>query len=113
MMAAENEDNHDRFLRKNQALSRAYEISRKDKVKDKVVRGEQKPVVTLCYRCKKERPTMKYHIAETGRAEGAVSVSNEYVPLCEECAPKKKKSADELSPKQISSLLRGARHGRI
>jgi hypothetical protein len=112
-MAAENEDNHDRFLRKNLALSRAYEISRKDKVKEKVVRGEQQPVVTICYRCKKERPCLKYHITETGRHEGAVSVSNEYVPLCEECAPKKKKSADELSPKQISSLLRGAKHGRF
>ena len=110
---ADNEDNHDRFLRKNQALSRAYEISRKDKVKDKVVRGEQVAVMTICYRCKKERLCLKHHIAETGRAEGAVSVSNEYVPLCEECAPKRKKSADELSPKQINSLLRGARHGRI
>jgi len=110
---AESEDNHDRFLRKNQALSRAYEISRKDKVKEKIVRGEQAPVVTICYRCKKERPTLKHHIAETGRSEGAVSVSNEYVPLCEECAPKRKKSAEELSPKQILSLLRGARRGRI
>ena len=113
MMAADNDDNHDRFLRKNQSLSRAYEISKKDKVKDKIVRGEQQPVLTICYRCKKERPCLKYHITETGRAEGAVSVSNEYVPLCEECAPKKKKSADELSAKQISSLLRGARHGRV
>jgi hypothetical protein len=50
---------------------------------------------------------------ETGRAEGAVSVSNEYVPLCEECAPKKKKDAAELNPKQVKSLLRGAMKGRI
>ena len=113
MMVPENEDNHDRFLRKNQALSRAYEISRKDRVKEKIVRGEQLPVLMICYRCKKERPCLKHHIAETGRAEGAVSVSNEYVPLCEECAPKRKKSANELSPKQITSLLRGAIHGRI
>ncbi len=110
---AEAEDQHDRFLRKNQAMSRAYEISRKDKIKDKIVRGEQKPVITICYRCKKERFCMKYHIAETGRAEGAVSVLNEYVPLCEECSPKRKKNAAELSPKQIHALLRGAMHGRI
>ena len=109
----EAEDSHDRFLRKNQALSRAYEISRKDKVKEKISRGEQKPVLAICYRCKKERPCMKYHIAETGRSEGAVSVSNEYVPLCEECSPKRKKSPNELSPKQISALLRGAIRGRI
>jgi hypothetical protein len=40
-------------------------------------------------------------------------VSNEYVPLCEDCAPKRKKNAAELSPKQISSLLRGAMKGRL
>jgi len=113
MMAPDNEDNHDRFLRKNQSLSRAYEISRKDKVKDKVTKGEQKPVLAICYRCKKEKLCLKYHIAETGRHEGAVSVSNEYVPLCEEDAPKRKKNPDELSAKQIASLLRGARHGKI
>ncbi len=113
MMAADTEDNHDRFLRKNLALSRAYEISRKDKVKEKIVRGEQKPVMAICYRCKKERLCLKFHIAETGRAEGAVSVSNEYVPLCEEDAPKHKKNPNELSPKQITAMLRGARHGRL
>jgi hypothetical protein len=107
------EDNHARFLRKNQALSKAYEISKKDKFKDKLVKGEIKPELVACYRCKKIRPCLKFSIMETGRAEGAVSVSNEYVPLCEECAPKKKKDPNELNSKQISSLLRGARKGRI
>jgi len=110
---AEAGDSHDRYLRKSQALSRAFEISRKDKVKEKIVRGEQQPVLTACYRCSKVRPTLKYPITETGRAEGVVSVSNEFVPLCEECAPKKKKSADELSPKQVQALLRSARRGRL
>ncbi len=107
------DDNHDRFLRKNQALSKAYEIQKKDTYKDKMVKGEVKPIVGACYRCKKERPCLKYSVMETGRAEGAVSVSNEYVPLCEECAPKKRKIENELSKKQITSLLRGARNGRI
>jgi len=107
------DDNHSRFLRKNLALSKAYEIERKDKFKTKMVKGEVKPETVACYRCKKIRPCLKYSIMETGRAEGAVSVSNEYVPLCEECAPKKKKDVNELSPKQINSLLRGARHGRL
>jgi hypothetical protein len=110
---AEDQDQHDRFLRKNQSLSRAYEISRKDKVKDKSSGVERLPVVAACYRCKQEKPTLKYHITETGRSEGAVSVSNEYVPLCEDCAPKRKKNAQELSQKQISSLLRGAMKGRL
>ena len=106
-------DYHDRFLRKNQALSKAYEIQKKDRFKEKVVKGEIKPETVACYRCKKIRPCLKFSIMETGRAEGAVSVSNEYVPLCEECAPKKKNDAAELNPQQVKSLLRGAMKGRI
>ena len=106
-------DQHDRFLRKNQALSKAYEIQKKDKFKEKVVKGEIKPETVACYRCKKIRPCLKFSIMETGRAEGAVSVSNEYVPLCEECAPKKKKNPLELNQQQVKSLLKGARKGRI
>lgn len=108
-----NEDQHDRFLRKNQSLAKAYDIQKKDKVKEKVIKGEQKPETVACYRCKKVRPCLKFSIMETGRAEGAVSVSNEYVPLCEECAPKKKKIENELNPKQVQALLRSARKGRI
>ena len=107
------EDSHERFLRKNLALSKAYEIDKKDKFKDKVVKGEVKPETVACYRCKKIRPCLKHSIMETGKSEGAVSVSNEYVPLCEECAPKRKKNPLELNSKQISSLLRGAKKGRI
>jgi hypothetical protein len=110
---AEDQDLHDRFLRKNQSLSRAYEISRKDKTKERAAGGERVPVLAVCHRCKQEKPTLKYHVTETGRHEGAVSVSNEYVPLCEECAPKRKKREQELTPKQISSLLRGAMKGRL
>lgn len=110
---AEDQDLHDRFLRKNNSLSRAYEISRKDKVKEKAAGGERVPVLATCHRCKQEKLTLKFHITETGRHEGAVSVSNEYVPLCEDCAPKRKKVENELSKKQISSLLRGAMKGRL
>ena len=107
------EDSHERFLRKNLALSKAYEIDKKDKFKEKVVKGEIKPETVACYRCKKIRPCLKYSIMETGKAEGAVSVSNEYVPLCDECKPVRKKNPSELNPNQIKSLLRGARKGRI
>ena len=107
------EDQHSRFLRKSLTLAKAYNIEKKDKFKEKVVKGEIKPETVVCYRCKKVRPCLKFSIMETGRAEGAVSVSNEYVPLCEECAPKKKKVENELNPKQVQALLRSARKGRI
>ncbi len=110
---ADDNSNHDRYLRKAQSLSRAFELSRKDKVKEKITRGEQQPVMVACYRCSKVRLCLKHPITETGRAEGAVSVSNEFVPLCEECAPKRKKSQDELTPKQVQALLRSARRGRL
>jgi hypothetical protein len=110
---AEDQDLHDRFLRKNQSLSRAYEISRKDKTKEKTVSGERVPVLAICHRCKQEKLTLKYHVTETGRHEGAVSVSNEYVPLCVDCAPKPRKKEQEMTSKQISSLLRGAMKGRL
>ena len=56
---------------------------------------------------------MKYSIMETGREDGVVSVSKEYVPLCDECSPKKKKVDTAPSKGQIKSLLRGARRGRL
>jgi hypothetical protein len=112
-MADERGDLHDRFLRKNQALSRAYEISKKDNIKEKQDKGEILPEMVACYRCKTIKPCRKHHITETGRHEGAVSVGHEVVFMCEDCAPKRKKSPDELSKKQIASLLRGAKRGRI
>ncbi len=68
------DDNHSRFLRKNLALSKAYEIEKKDKFKDKSARGEIKPDTVACDRCKKHRPCLKFGNMETGPAEGAVSV---------------------------------------
>lgn len=109
----ESEEDHDRFLRKNQALSRAWEIDRKDRYKEKVAKGEAKAEDTACYKCKKVRPCLKYPMLETGWHEGAVSVSNELVFLCEECSPKRKKGQNQMTQKQIKSMLRGARRGRI
>ena len=110
---AEEEDQHDRYLRKNQALSRAYEMERKSRYKEKMDKGEIKAQVVACYRCKKERPCKKYSIMETGKHEGVVSISNEFVPLCDECAPRRDKRKTDLSQKQIKSMLRGARRGRL
>ena len=106
-------DEYDRYLRKNLALSRAYDIERKDKLRAKQSKGELKPILTTCYRCKKEALCLPYQITETGRFEGVVSVSKEMVQLCEDCAPKRRKGATEMSKKQINALLRGAKKGRM
>ena len=109
----DNKEEHDRYLRKNLALSRAYDIERKDKLKQKQEKGEIKPIMTTCHRCKQEKPCMPFTIMETGHFEGVTSVSKELVQLCEDCYPRKKKQAAEMSKKQIKSLLRGAKKGRI
>ncbi len=109
------EENHDRFTRKNASLSRAWELEKKDKYKEKLAKGEIKPETVACYKCKKLRPCLKYTIMETtsGKFEGVVSVSNEMVPLCEECSPRKMRKENQLDSKQIKSLLKGAKRGRL
>ena len=109
----ENTEDHDRYLRKNMALSRAYDIEKKDKQKHKEAKGELKPIVHKCHRCKQEKPCLPFLIMETGFYDGATSVSKEMVQLCDECSPKKKKQQSEMTKKQIKSLLRGARRGRF
>ncbi len=106
-------DDHDRYLRKNQALSRAYDIDRKDKLKGKISKGEIKPVMHKCHKCKQDRLCMPFTIFETGHFDGVTSVSKEMVQLCDECRPGKKKQNAEMSKKQIKALLRGAKKGRL
>jgi hypothetical protein len=109
----DNRVEHDKYLRKNLALSRGYDIERKDKLKQKQAKGEIKPILAKCHRCKLERLCLPFSIMETGHFDGVTSVSKEVVQLCEECSPRKKKHPSEMSKKQIKSLLRGARRGRI
>ncbi len=106
------DDPHERYLKKNLALSRAYDIERKDKLRDKRDKGELKPIIGLCHKCKQEKACLPYKIMETGHFDGVTSVSNDVLQLCENCAPKKKLSP-EVSKKQIKALLRGARRGRL
>ena len=107
------DDEHDRFLRKNLELSRAYDLERKDKLKSKQKKGELVPIVGPCYKCKKELPCLPFQITETGRYEGVVSVSKEMVQMCEGCAPKRRNAGKEISKKQINAMLRGAKRGRL
>ncbi len=109
----DNKDEHDRYLRKNLALSRAYDIDRKDKIKAKQTRGEIKHTVTKCHKCKEEKPCMPHQIMQTGTFEGAASVSKELVFFCDDCSPEKKKKDMSMSKKQIKALLRGAKKGRL
>lgn len=105
----ENTGFHDRFLRKNQALSRAYDIENRDKAKAKDARGEIKPVTQACSKCKQIKPCQASYVMETGHFDGAVSVSKNLVYFCDDCSPRKKYKDNEMSKKQILALMRGAK----
>ena len=109
----DNNQDHDRYLRKNRALSRAYDIDKKDKLKEKAGKGELKHIVTVCHKCKQEKPCLPVSIMETGHFDGVTSVYKNLVQMCDECSRRNKKHQNEMSKKQIKSLLRGARKGRI
>lgn len=107
------DDHHDRYLRKNMSLSRAYDMDRKDKEKAKDARGEIKHEMKACHKCKNVKPCVPHYIMETGRFEGVTSVSKEQVFICDDCNPAKKKQALQMSKQKINALLRGAKKGRI
>jgi len=109
----DNQDDHDRYLRKNLALSRAYDIDRKDKLKAKKDRGEIAPVEQTCHKCKEVKLCTSFMIMQTGTFDGAASVSKEMVYFCADCSPEKKKNEKAMSKKQINALLRGAKKGRL
>ena len=104
---------HDKFYRKNQALSRAYDIDNRDKVKSKDGKTESKTSTVACHKCKQVKLCTGTYIMETGHFDGAVSVSKNFVFFCADCAPRKKQAEVALSTKQISALLRGAKKGRV
>ena len=106
------DDKHEGYLRKNAALSRAYELDKKDKVQESFDKGSIKHVVMECSKCKKEKPTLKYRMAQTNRAEGAASFSYEDMLLCDDCSPKSKNKSP-MNTQKINSMLKNAKRGRL
>lgn len=101
-------DRHDRFVGQNAALSRAYELDHKEKVKDKIAQGGAQKV-GKCDQCGKESPLVGYRNSQTDRTEGAASFGFVVKYLCENCKPLPKESKNSLNPKAIKSMLKGAK----
>jgi hypothetical protein len=109
----DNKDAHDRYLRKNQALSRAYDMDRKDKVK-KQDKEDVAPEEKKCHKCGEVKLCTPKYVMTTGYFEGATSVSKELVWICEECKPAKRMhDAPVLTKQKINAMLRGAKKGRL
>lgn len=105
-------DRHDRFLAKNNALGRAWEMEAQDKAKARSVKVAATPKLGKCEKCGKEKLLTSFRSHQTDRTEGAASYGTVTKMLCEDCKPKKKETtAEPADPKLIKSLLRGARKG--
>ncbi|NQY75034.1 MAG: hypothetical protein HRT90_09765 [Candidatus Margulisbacteria bacterium] len=109
----DNQDEHDRYLRKNLALSRAFEIDKQDKQKSKTPSSVIAPVMQDCHKCKENKLCTSFMIMQTITLDGSASVSKERVYFCLDCSPDKKKKDKQMSKKQINALLRGAKKGRL
>ncbi len=102
-------DNHDNFLRKNAALSKAYEIEKKDsRDKDEEDGKAKEP----CFKCQKIEGTMKYKINLTEASTGSASYGVEFRWYCPTHAPKGKKPLNQpQDTKKIKSMLKGMKRG--
>ncbi len=105
-------EDHDRYLIKNQSLSRAYDLDKKDSTK-KISKGKD-PELKTCKKCNQEKMCLPQWVTSTGHFDGATSVYKEVIHVCDDCKSlHKSKQTPEMSPKKIKSLLRNARKGRI
>ena len=109
-------DRHESFLRKNNALSMAYEMDKKDKYLEDVKSGKIKKKDSKCDKCGTVGPVKRYSLPNTDRLEGVASFSIKNEFLCESCAPitaVKKDRQENKSPKEIKAMLRGLKRGRF
>ncbi len=109
-------DRHEGFLRKNNALSMAYEMDKKDKYMEDVKSGKIKKKDMKCEKCGKVAPVKRYSLSNTDRLEGVASFSIKNEFLCADCAPisaVKKDRKENKSPKQIKAMLKGLKKGRL
>lgn len=108
------DDRHENYLRKNAALSLAYEFDKKEKIQDKTVKLAHEE--EICSSCKQTKPCVKTRSAKTDRAEGTASFSFETVWICDDCREKKqKKNKDHktMTKGEIKGMLKNAKKGRL
>jgi hypothetical protein len=111
------DDRHESFIRKNNALSMAYEMDRQDKLQDDLKSGKIKGKSIKCEKCGKEGvPLKRYSLSNTDRLEGVASFSINQQVLCESCAPiaaVKRDKKENKTPKEIKAMMRGVKKGRF
>lgn len=108
-------DNH--FASKNAAQGRAWTMDSKEKKKDRGPREPQAPKMGVCDKCKKEALLRSYRTRQTDMTEGAASFGTVIKHLCEECAPKSKRTQEAevpaLSKQQVKNLMKSAKKGLL
>jgi hypothetical protein len=105
----------DRFMRKNLSMAKAFETG-KSKAKT-VVRSEfgadAKEESQTCYNCKTRQKCDTFRRWRTGGVAGVVSVNADHSYWCDKYVQDPVGKVNEVSQKQVRSLLRGARKGLI
>ena len=107
-----NEDDHQRFLRKNAMLARGVTDSNK--------RAEEKPTNEIekkadsCYNCRKKSRCVEFKNLTTGGSAGAVSIDASVKFVCDrfDAMPIQKKNL-RMTTGAISNLLKRAKTGKL
>ncbi|MCF0221890.1 MAG: hypothetical protein HUK19_06315 [Fibrobacter sp.] len=103
----------DHFARKIAAQSRAWDQTSDAPKKERGSREPAEPKMGVCEKCGKETLVKVYRFKETTVSNGAASFGTIGKKLCDDCAPKSKKTVDvpQMSDKQLKSLMRAAKKG--
>ena len=112
MSLYKNEDEHQRFLRKNAMMARGI-IENKKKDEEKQT-NEIVKKADSCYNCRKKVRCVEFKNMTTGGLAGAVSIDASVKFICDrfDVMPIQKKNM-HLSSNQVSNLLKRAKTGKL
>lgn len=105
---------HDRFVRKNQMMADTYTSERTKKGLDKKYEDRKDtPREKTCYNCKKKNRCSEFR-EKTRGVGGSVSIGNDTIFLCDNYIPVPEKKKDQnISKKEVNSMLKAAKKGRL
>lgn len=107
----------DRFMSKNMSMAKAFEEDKRKGKAKTVVRSEfgadAKEESASCYSCKMRHKCDTFRRWRTGGTSGVVSVAADQHFWCEKYIQDPVGKVNEVSSKQVKSLMKSMRHGRI